>query len=234
MLIETEQKFGIDDLVMADNVKHYHKILDVRYITDDTFVLRLERKNMNFVPGQHVQVQIPGKPKHREYSVYSGLGENYLEFLVKEIKEGFLTPLLKRRKQGDFLELHGPKGYYQLKADDIKSKKFLFIGSGTGISPFHSFVKSYAGLDYTVLHGVRYGAEAYDKSDYDPERIIICTSGDEEGDFHGRVTDYLKNHELDTSQLVYLCGNYNMIVDSMDILKSKGFSREQIFVESYF
>ena len=234
MLIETEQKFGIDELVVADSIKNYHKILDVKYITEDTFILRLERKEMNFVPGQHVQIQIPGKPKHREYSIYNSINDNYLEFLVKEIKEGFLTPLLKRRKQGDYLELFGPKGHYQLKKEDINSKKFLFIGSGTGISPFHSFVKSYPELNYTILHGVRFGHEAYGKGDFDSKRIVVCTSGDDTGNFQGRVTDYLKNHKIDTDQLVYLCGNYNMIVDSMDILKSKGFGREQMFVESYF
>ena len=234
MLLETLQPIIAEGFMIADNIKDHHKIIDVRYLGENTFVIRLERKNKEFVPGQHIQLQIPGNPKYREYSIYSGLNDNFIEVLVKEVTEGYLTPMLKKRKQGDFLEMRGPMGHFRLKSADIETKKFLFIGSGTGISPFHGFVKSYPTLNYSILHGVRYGFEAYDRDHYPAEKIVVCTSGDENGNFHGRVTDYLKAHEISKNTLVYLCGNYNMIVESMEILKSQGFSREQLFVESYF
>jgi ferredoxin--NADP+ reductase len=234
MQVETLQQFGTDGFMIDKTIKNYHKIEDVRYLSENTFVIGLERKGKEFIPGQHIQLQIPGNPKYREYSIYSGLNDELIEVLVKEVSEGYLSPMLKKRKPGDFLELRGPIGHFRIKPADIDTKKFLFIGSGTGISPFHSFVKSYKNIDYTVLHGVRYGFEAYDKDDYNPNRYILCTSGDETGNFHGRVTEYLKKNDISKDTLVYLCGNYNMIVESMDILKAQGFSREQLFVESYF
>ena len=142
MQLETLQQLGAEGMIMADT-KNHHRILDVRYLSENTFVIQLERKNKEFTPGQHIQLQIPGNPKYREYSIYSGLNENFIEVLVKEVKEGYLTPMLKKRKQGDYLEMRGPMGHFRLKPADIETKKFLFIGSGTGISPFHCCVKSY-------------------------------------------------------------------------------------------
>jgi ferredoxin--NADP+ reductase len=234
MEVETLQQLNVEGFKLADTIKNHHKIIDVRYLSENTFVIRLERKDKVFVPGQHIQLQIPGNPKYREYSVYSGVDDDFIEVLVKEVKEGYLTPMLKKRKQGDYLEMRGPVGHFKLKPADIETKKFLFIASGTGISPFHSFVRSYKGLDYKILHGVRYGYEAYDSNEFETERVVVCTSGDENGTYHGRVTDYLRNHEISKDCLVYLCGNYNMIVECMEILKSNGFNREQLFVESYF
>ncbi|NJM14595.1 MAG: hypothetical protein HC896_03735 [Bacteroidales bacterium] len=43
----------------------------------------------------------------------------------------------------------------------------MFLATGTGISPFHSIVNSLPGLNYKLLHGVRYINEGYDKADYD-------------------------------------------------------------------
>jgi ferredoxin--NADP+ reductase len=49
-------------------------------------------------------------------------------------------------------------------------------------------------------------------------------SRDEKGDFHGRLTAYLKNHDIDKDIMVYLCGNSDMVFESIDILKEKGLS----------
>ena len=114
------------------------------------------------------------------------------------------------------------------------NNKFLFIGSGTGIAPFHSFTRSYPHLDYRLLHGVRHSEEAYEKTSYDPERYILCSTQDNNGNYRGRVTEFLMKQRLDTNMLVYLCGNSNMIYDCFEILQVKGFSRDQLLTEAYF
>lgn len=234
MFIEEVQKMSLESLGTQEPVKNLHKILDVRFLTEHAFVIRLERKNIEFIAGQHIHLKIPGNTRFREYSIYSSEKAPYIEVLIKEVKDGYLTPALKKIHAGQLLEIFGPMGNYQLRSKDIQLKKFLFIASGTGISPFHSFVGSYPDLNYTILHGVRYINEAYERDSYKKNNILVCTTGDFEGDFHGRVTDYLKSNIIDKDLLIYLCGNYNMIVDSIEILKAKGVSRDQIFVESYF
>jgi ferredoxin--NADP+ reductase len=106
--------------------------------------------------------------------------------------------------------------------------------SGTGIAPFHSFVRSYPGSDYRIIQGIRNMKEAYESRDYLRERLTLCTSRDEKGDFHGRLTDYLLDTELDPGYQVHLCGNSHMIFDAMDILRARGIPQRQIHTEVYF
>ena len=110
----------------------------------------------------------------------------------------------------------------------------VFIASGTGIAPFHSFVNSYPDLDYQLLHGVRYAEEAYDSDIYGRERYTLCTSRDEKGDYQGRITEYLENHPVDKDADYYLCGNSNMIHDVYDILREQGVETGRIHAEVYF
>ena len=112
--------------------------------------------------------------------------------------------------------------------------KFLFIATGTGIAPFHSLTGSYPDFDYTIIHGVRYATEAYESSSFPQDRYVLCTSRDAEGDFKGRVTDYLATHEVDSDTLVYLCGNCDMIYEVYDQLTSRGIDSDQIKTEVYF
>ena len=76
--------------------------------------------------------------------------------------------------------------------------------------------------------------EAYDSADYPESVYVVCTSRDQRGNYNGRVTDYLLESELDLHRHVYLCGNSNMIYDSMDILRARDIPQKQIFTEVYF
>lgn len=209
------------------------EIQEIKHLTDSTFIIRMERKHMKFTAGQYIRVGFPDNIEMREYSIYSSEHDNFIEILVKEIIGGEISKKLKKCKPGDKLLVDGPFGFFDIEKKN-RVKKLLFIASGTGIAPFHSFVKTYPNLDYILLHGVANGEEAYRKEEYDPSKYKLCTTKDNAGDFKGRVTDFLINHKLDTSMLVYLCGNSNMIYDSFEILESKGFSREQLFTEAYF
>ena len=220
---------------MAKTSSSVHKTLEVRELTDSTFVIRVERKGMEFTAGQHISLGLAQSIHTREYSVYSGVHDDYLEILVKEVIGGLVSPALKKVKAGDMLSVGDAVGYFNLSEADLKKNKFLFIASGTGISPFHSFVKSHANLNYKLLHGVKYAEEAYERECYDADRLVVCTSQDKKGDYHGRVTHYLKElKDLDKESVCYLCGNCNMIHEAYDILLERGISQENIHAEVYF
>lgn len=213
---------------------NYYKILDIRQLTENTFVISLPKSRFPFIAGQHVSLSILGDYQSREYSIYSAEEGENLELLVKEVEGGYFSPKLKHLKIGDVVEVHGPFGKFGLAEDKKDSHKHIFIASGTGIAPFHSMVKSTEGLDYELIHGVRYANEAYEMEDYDRTRFKICSSRDENADFQGRLTEYLKNREFAKNTCFYLCGNSDMIFDAMEILKDKGFDRESVTVEVYF
>lgn len=211
-----------------------HKVIQVRHLTDSTFVIRLERKGLNFQTGQFVLLSTKGAVDRREYSVYSAEQDDYLEVLVREVDGGKVSAKLKKRKEGDTLDVDGPFGFLKFAPEAFPSKKFLFVATGTGISPFHGFVKTYPELDYRLIHGVRKASEAYEHNDFASERISLCTSGEESGDFQGRVTDYLMDVKVDADTNCFLCGNSEMIYEVFDILTGKGVPVSNIYSEVYF
>ena len=211
-----------------------YKVRMVRFLTEKTFVLRLDRGNMQVKAGQHIIVGMEGELDQREYSVYSGEKDDYLEILVREIPEGNVSRRLKHCKPGQLLKVNGPFGSFRLESFDMFSRKLVFIASGTGISPFHSFVRSYPGIDYTLIHGVRYKKEAYESKDYDPGRYILCTSKESAGGHKGRITSFFRVTGSARILLFYLCGNNSMIYEVCHILRDKGISDDRIFTEVYF
>ena len=206
----------------------------VRYLTGSTYVLRFSRNGMQFKPGQHLVLGLPGSNELREYSIYSSIDDDYLEVLIREVDDGVVSRQLKSIQPGDNLEVRGPYGFFLTNASGPDMGKLLFLSSGTGIAPFHSYIKSYPDSDYRVILGVRTSDEAYDSPDYAKGRLSVCTSRDEGGDYFGRLTDFLLETELDPDSKVYLCGNSNMIYDAMDILHARGIPQKQIYTEVYF
>jgi ferredoxin--NADP+ reductase len=211
-----------------------HTITEIRHLTESTFVLQLERRGLPFQTGQFVMLRRPGSIEQREYSVYSGEQDDFLEVLVREITGGRVSPGLKKMKPGNQLEVEGAFGFFRFQPDSFPFQKFMFIATGTGISPFQSFVKTFPGLNYRLIHGVRYGREAYEHEHFDKQRITLCTSQDTTGNFHGRVTDYLKTQKIENNTHYFLCGNSEMIYEAFDILTTSNIPAENIYTEVYF
>ncbi len=197
-------------------------------------MVRFERKEIDFQTGQFVMVGTKGAVDRREYSIYSGETDNFLEILVRKVEGGKVSAKLKKLKPGDTVDADGPFGFFKFDPTTFQSQKFLFVATGTGISPFHSFVKSYPDLNYQLIHGVRFVEEAYDHADYAKEKVTLCTSGEPKGDFTGRVTDHLRELEIDADTNCFLCGNSEMIYEVFDILGEKGVPTSNIYSEVYF
>ncbi len=211
-----------------------HTVQQIINLTPETFILRLDRGNFQFEPGQYVIIRIPEENKGREYSIYSGINDGYLDFLVREIPEGNFSRYLRHLLPGSELDVEGPKGYFILDKKTQQGHKALFIATGTGISPFHSYARSYPELHLKVLHGVHFEDEAYGRDSFEPQNYTLCTSRTDKGDYFGRVTYYLKENKLDTGTIYYLCGNSAMIDEVTTILESKGVPADQIRTEVFF
>ena len=128
-------------------------------------------------------------------------------------------------------EVEGPFGFFRLEESD---SHHLFIATGTGISPFHCMVQANPGLNYTLVHGVRNAEEFYEHQHYRRENLIRCTSRQDTGDFHGRVTGWLQENPANPSSFVYICGGCSMIYEVYDILGEQGIPSDRIHAEVYF
>ncbi len=215
-----------------------HRLEGVRRLSASACVLRLERGELAFEPGQYVTLGLAGSTARREYSVYSGGGDPFLEVLIKQVEGGSVSRQLARLAPGAVLDCDGPFGYFTIPAAR-RGEPLLFIASGTGIAPFRSFARSYRGLDYRILHGVRTASERYDSTEYPAERYLSCLSrvpaaAVPRGSYHGRVTAYLHEHPVAPGTACYLCGNSEMIFAAFDILKKQGIAGADLFAEVYF
>lgn len=206
------------------------RVLNLEDLTENTFLVQLEGSKFNARAGQCFSVGLPGAGINREYSMYSGAQSPYLEFLIRIVEDGSLTPKLGKCQVGDYVEVNGPFGEFVIPDVDLE-RRHVFVATGTGIAPFHSMVKTYANLDYTVIHGVRFQNERYGSEDYKADRYKSCVSSSKAG---RRVTDYLKTEPLDPNSLYYLCGNRNMIVESFETLRLRGVAASNIRTEVFF
>lgn len=210
------------------------KVLAIRNLCDSTFVLKVERNGFEFIPGQCVNIGLKNLAVNREYSTYSGLEDDYLEFLIRKVSGGLISNALSNLKPGEEITLDGAYGMFTLANPQEKDRRYVFVASGTGIAPFHSFARSYPQINYKILHGISRESETYDCKDYAEGTYFSCVSQERAGDFNGRVTDYLKTYPVDRDAVYYLCGNSSMINDVYDILRKFNISGSNIITEVFF
>lgn len=209
------------------------KILQKRFLSRNAFVLRLERHNLQFRAGQYVVIGMNGDS--REYSIYSGEEDSFIEVLIRRIENGNISQKLSQLEVGEIVKIEGPYGFFVINPEDISEKKLVFMATGTGIAPFRSFVRSLNGLDYLLLHGTRYKSEPYEHESYERDRLVFCTSRESGSDSKGRITEYFhKNMKTDTNTIYYLCGNSEMIEEMAGYLEDHDIDPFYIRSEEFF
>ncbi|QZP17288.1 hypothetical protein K6112_04490 [Methylophilales bacterium] len=211
-----------------------YPLYDIEHLSKHTFRIRIKRPDIDIVSGQCFNIGLPGLQINREYSIYSAADSKYLDFLIRAVEGGQVSSALQKIKPGDLIEVDGAYGEFSLKDPLNNDKEYLFIATGTGIAPFHSFVETWPTINYTLLHGVRYTDECYHSNDYKEGSYIPCISKPADGSKGKRVTDYLSNNKLPLNTQVYICGNRKMIIDTFEILHSKGVSGDKIMTEVFF
>lgn len=211
-----------------------YPLIDIEHLSKHTFRLRIKRPDIPIKSGQCFNVGIPGLEINREYSMYSAANSEYLDFLIRSVEDGLVSSALQKLKSGDLIEVDGAYGEFCLKNPLDDDNEYLFIATGTGIAPFHSFVQTYPTINYKLLHGIRTDEERYHAQHYKEGPYIPCISQPADGSKGTRVTDYLLTNKLPSNVQVYICGNRNMIIDAFEILHAKGISGDQIITEVFF
>ena len=209
-------------------------MLTVKDLSPSTYLLRLERKDLAFNAGQCFNLGLSSSGVNREYSIYSGEKDLYLDFLIKEVPGGIVSPALRRLGKKEEINLHGPYGSFALDKNSVKNKHFTFVATGTGIAPFHSFIRSYPELNYQIVNGIRCLSERYNYESYHPSKITTCVSREKWEGFNGRVTAYFNKTKINAQSIFYLCGNQKMIQETYDLLRKSNVSGNQIFTEAFF
>ena len=216
---------------------HNHKlspvILDFTEELSEGIYLFGFKRSFEFKAGQVVGIAQEENGPRRLYSICSGENEAQIKILYNVIEEGYLTPRLADLEAGDTLWITEPRGEF---TDD--QNPAVWIATGTGIAPFYAMLKSGLGLHKILIHGNRYLEQFHFLDEFETvlgENYIRCCSGEyDEKVYHGRVTGFIEEAELDPSKKYYLCGNAEMVVETRDILIHKGVPFHQIISEIYF
>ena len=222
---------AVDEIV---SVQTTCEVVAVDFLRPDAFVLRVARGGFSFIPGQHVTLGLRDEGINREYSIYSGVNDECLEFLVRVHPGSHSAEILGAATPGTLLSLAGPYGACTLPPAFDPTTPVWFIAAGVGIAPFRSIIRSVAGLDYHLLHGVRCLADAYGREEYPSHRHIACTSRERTGGCHGRVTDWLTENRLPHNALVFVCGHANMVADTYEAVRRQGIPSNQLLTEVFF
>ena len=202
-------------------------------IATGIFILTFKR-TFDFIPGQVIGICLAENDEPRLYSIASGSNDSHVQILYNIKPTGKLTPPLARIKAGDIIFISPPFGSYFGSAEPA-----WWIASGTGIAPFYSMFRSGLGSDKVLLHGGRFLELFYYENEFLPilgkNYIRCCSRESAAGIYSGRVTAYLQQlPTLPTNIKYYLCGSAEMVVDTRDILISKGIPFGNIVSEIYF
>lgn len=209
------------------------RILSNKQIAEGAYILSF-RRDFDFMAGQVVGLGVSKDIAPRLYSIASAEKDDLVDILYAEKSGGELSPTLPLLREGDEILVSEPFGTFTQYSDDA-----VYVAAGTGIAPFMSRILSEKGKNPTLIHGVSF-PEYFYYSDYLTEKLgrnyIQCCSRCPAGDhFQGRVTDYLKQWQnIDTTKKYYLCGSAEMVVDTRDVLISRGVPFANINAEIYF
>jgi len=217
---------------------HSHVVSPVRLtfaeeVSSGVFLFGFSR-SFRFKAGQVIGIALEENGPRRLYSICSGEDDPEIWILYNVIDEGYLTPRLAERAGGDTVWITEPRGSFTCDQSPA-----VWIAAGTGIAPFYSMFRSGLSTGKTLIHGTRYLEQFYFFDQFSevlgPGYIRCCTSEQDMGVYHGRVTRYLAEEEsLDPELIYYLCGSAEMVVDTRDVLIRKGIPFNRIVSEIYF
>lgn len=222
-------------------------------LTEDTYEFRFRPDpNFTYLASQFITVKIPITNREtvmRSYSFSCKPAKNYFELCIKLLPDGKGSNYFKNLKQGEKIEFLGPLGHFKFKS--AKNKTAIFISTGTGIAPIKSMIEDQLNQGNIqrmhLIFGLRYIKDIIYKKFF--ERLVEKHSNftfqitlsrpedpswKENGGTVGRVTDILKNMEIDQKNTdFYTCGLKDMVIDTISFLEQKGLPKEALNCERF-
>ncbi|MBT8135748.1 MAG: ferredoxin--NADP reductase [Gammaproteobacteria bacterium] len=229
-------------------------VVGVELITPTILALRFEREDgepFEYTAGQFINIhfEVDEQPVHRSYSIASPPGSGEIEVAISPVKGGRATELLFNLKVGDTINASGPYGRFVLRDDE--PCRYILAATGTGVTPYRAMLpalKELLGKGFTIdiLLGIWRREEALYAQDFidfcnDNNGAVFhaCYSREmpEEPAVH-ESEGYVQIHiaALDPrpeTDIVYLCGNPDMIDEAMEMLKAREFPTRQLRREKY-
>ncbi len=232
-----------------DNYRLEHAIRDgvatvesVTELTHDIVGLTLTVDELAWLPGQYIDLHVPGADGARRSFSIANLPSDTsdpatLELMIKRYPGGRLSGMLGEQiGAGSQLKFTGPYGAFHLRESE---RPILMIAGGSGMAPVLAVLRQLAADGCARPVRFFYGArESRDLFATEPiaaldERLDDFRFVAVTGRFvHEAVQEYLEGGEL-TAPDVYMCGPPPMLEAAESMLIARGVGSDRIFQDQF-
>lgn len=228
------------------------KVAMVESLSDDSIELIVdlcgenleEESELAFLPGQYINIQVPGSDETRSYSFSSLPGDKRASFLIRNVPEGLMSGYLTgAAKLGDSLTMTGPLGSFYLR--EVK-RPLLMLAGGTGLAPFLSMLKQLKerGCDQPIhlIYGVTLDDHLVKLDELDAyaealPNFSYTTVVADDASLHprkGYVTHHMEPDVLHGGDVdVYLCGPPPMVDAVLKHFRDEGIAPASFHYEKF-
>ncbi|WP_313201007.1 benzoate 1,2-dioxygenase electron transfer component BenC [Pseudomonas sp.] len=222
-------------------------ISNVRQLSASTIALSIKGEALSrlaFLPGQYVNLKVPGSDQSRAYSFSSLQKDGEVSFLIRNVPGGLMSSFLTSlAKAGDRMSLAGPLGSFYLRPIQ---RPLLLLAGGTGLAPFTAMLEKIAeqGSEHPVhlIYGV---SNDFDLVELDRlQDLAACipnftfsacvANPDSQYPQKGYVTQHIAPQHLNDGDVdVYLCGPPPMVEAVSQYLREQGITPANFYYEKF-
>jgi benzoate/toluate 1,2-dioxygenase reductase subunit len=200
--------------------------------------------DIGFLPGQYVNIQVPGSDKTRAYSFSSRSGSRELSFLIRNVPGGLMSSwLVGQARTGDKVTLTGPMGVFYLRPVE---RPVLMLAGGTGLAPFLAMLESLKekGCDQPahMIYGVTgdddlvcvAALEAFAAEVENFSFKTVVASEESNHPRKGYVTGHMEDAPINDGDVdVYLCGPPPMVDAVLGYFREQGIEPNSFHYEKF-
>ncbi|BAW23418.1 MULTISPECIES: benzoate 1,2-dioxygenase electron transfer component BenC [Pseudomonas] len=222
-------------------------ISDVRQLSASTIALSIKGDALSrlaFLPGQYVNLKVPGSEQSRAYSFSSLQKGGEVSFLIRNVPGGLMSSFLTSlAKTGDSMSLTGPLGSFYLRPI---LRPLLLLAGGTGLAPFTAMLEKIAeqGSEHP-LHLIYGVTNDFDLVELDrlqalaariPNFTYSACVANPESQYpqKGYVTQHIEPRHLNDGDVdVYLCGPPPMVEAVSQYVREQGITPANFYYEKF-
>lgn len=219
----------------------------VRQLSDSTIALSIKGEALSqlaFLPGQYVNLGVPGSEQTRAYSFSSLQRDGEVSFLIRNVPGGLMSSFLTGlAKAGDSMTLAGPLGSFYLR--DIR-RPLLLLAGGTGLAPFTAMLEKIAELGSEhplhLIYGVTNDFDLVELERLEdfaariPQFSFSACVANPESHYprKGYVTQHIEPAHLNQGDVdVYLCGPPPMVEAVSQFIREQGIAPANFYYEKF-
>ena len=218
-------------------------LVEKKMLTEDVMFLSFSvPERFTFSAGQYIIIKIEnqGVLRLKSYSILNPPSQKgKIELCVKIIPQGFASEIFQSAVVGQQFQFRGPFGHFSF---DESAKDHWFICAGTGITPLYSMimenVDKYSQVSFTLLFGVRWEKNLFLHDELQKLQqkhqnftFIPVLSREIWDGKRGRVQQFLPEYLQEKT--FYICGLRELVLETKELLLSKGVQPERIRMERY-